>query len=126
MRCDCCCAATPDYVWNLAWSPDSRALASASSDHTVRLVSAQDAKVLAVLRGHTDTVWGVTWSPSGTQLATSSTDGSAIVWDLRPRGAEVVAADGHRGPVNQASWSARRAVDRHGLRRRDRMPLVLQ
>ncbi|MFE8005092.1 AAA family ATPase [Streptomyces sp. NPDC057418] len=95
-----------DYVWNLAWSPDSRALASASSDHTVRLVSAQDAKVLAVLRGHTDTVWGVTWSPSGTQLATSSTDGSAIVWDLRPRGAEVVAADGHRGPVNQASWSA--------------------
>ncbi|WP_406461322.1 WD40 repeat domain-containing protein [Streptomyces sp. NBC_00111] len=95
-----------DYVWNLAWSPDSRALASASSDHTVRLVSAQDAKVLAVLRGHSETVWGVTWSPSGTQLATSSTDGSAIVWDLRPRGAEVVAADGHRGPVNQASWSA--------------------
>ncbi|MER7315761.1 MULTISPECIES: WD40 repeat domain-containing protein [Streptomyces] len=95
-----------DYVWNLAWSPDSRALASASSDHTVRLVSAQDAKVLAVLRGHTDTVWGVTWSPSGTQLATSSTDGTAIVWDLRPRGAEVVVADGHRGPVNQASWSA--------------------
>ncbi|WLQ62841.1 MULTISPECIES: WD40 repeat domain-containing protein [Streptomyces] len=95
-----------DYVWNLAWSPDSQALASASSDHTVRLVSAQDAKVLAVLRGHSDTVWGVTWSPSGTQLATSSTDGSAIVWDLRPRGAEVVAADGHRGPVNQASWSA--------------------
>ncbi|MFJ3084524.1 WD40 repeat domain-containing protein [Streptomyces halstedii] len=95
-----------DYVWNLAWSPDSRALASASSDHTVRLVSAQDAKVLAVLRGHTATVWGVTWSPSGTQLATSSTDGTAIVWDLRPRGAEVVAADGHRGAVNQASWSA--------------------
>ncbi|MFI6124893.1 AAA family ATPase [Streptomyces sp. NPDC051064] len=95
-----------DYVWNLAWSPDSRALASASSDRTVRLVSAQDAKVRAVLRGHSDTVWGVTWSPSGTQLATSSTDGSAIVWDLRPRGAEVVAADGHRGPVNQASWSA--------------------
>lgn len=95
-----------DYVWNLAWSPDSRALASASSDHTVRLVSARDAKVLAVLRGHTDTVWGVTWSPSGTQLATSSADGTATVWDLRPRGAEVVAADGHRGPVNQAAWSA--------------------
>lgn len=95
-----------DYVWNLAWSPDSSALASASSDHTVRLVSAHDAKVLVVLRGHSDTVWGVTWSPTGTQLATSSTDGSAIVWDLRPRGAEVVAADGHRGPVNQASWSA--------------------
>ncbi|MBT2901718.1 WD40 repeat domain-containing protein [Streptomyces sp. McG3] len=95
-----------DYVWNLAWSPDGSALASASSDHTVRLVSAHDAKVLVVLRGHSDTVWGVTWSPSGTQLATSSTDGSAIVWDLRPRGAEVVAVDGHRGPVNQASWSA--------------------
>ncbi|MGW1404965.1 nSTAND1 domain-containing NTPase [Streptomyces sp. NPDC002403] len=95
-----------DYVWNLAWSPDSRILASASSDHTVRLVRADDAKVLAVLRGHSDTVWGVTWSPSGTQLATSSTDGTASVWDLRPRGAETVAAYGHGGPVNQAVWSA--------------------
>lgn len=94
-----------DYVWNLAWSPDGRMLASASSDRTVRIVSAEDAKVLAVLRGHTDTVWGVTWSPCGTMLATSSTDGNGMVWDLRPRGAEAVLADGHGGPVNQAAWS---------------------
>lgn len=95
-----------DYVWNLAWSQDSRMLATASSDHTVRLVSADDATVLAVLRGHSDTVWGVTWSPSGARLATGSTDGTAMVWDLRPQGAEEVAAYGHRGPVNQAAWSA--------------------
>ncbi|MEU2282885.1 AAA family ATPase [Streptomyces sp. NPDC013178] len=94
-----------DYVWNLAWSPDGRMLASASSDRTVRIVGTEDAKVLAVLRGHADTVWGVTWSPCGTMLATSSTDGTGMVWDLRPRGAEVVLADGHRGPVNQATWS---------------------
>lgn len=93
-----------DYVWNLAWSPDGRMLASASSDRTVRIVSTEDAKVLAVLRGHADTVWGVTWSPCGTMLATSSTDGTGMVWDLRPRGAESVLADGHRGPVNQAMW----------------------
>ncbi|MFI6035509.1 AAA family ATPase [Streptomyces sp. NPDC051315] len=94
-----------DYVWNLAWSPDGRMLASASSDRTVRIVGTEDAKVLAVLRGHTDTVWGVTWSPCGTMLATSSTDSTGMVWDLRPRGAEAVLADGHRGPVNQAAWS---------------------
>ncbi|MTE21502.1 WD40 repeat domain-containing protein [Streptomyces sp. TRM43335] len=94
-----------DYVWNLAWSPDGRMLASASSDRTVRVVSSADAKVPAVLRGHTDTVWGVAWAPSGTQLATGSTDGTGIVWDLRPRGAETVLADGHDGPVNQAAWS---------------------
>ncbi|MCM2387317.1 WD40 repeat domain-containing protein [Streptomyces albipurpureus] len=95
-----------DYVWNVAWSPDGRMLASASSDRTVRIVSTEDAKVAAVLRGHTDTVWGVTWSPHGKQLATSSTDGTALVWDLRPRGAELVQADGHTGPVNQGCWSA--------------------
>ncbi|MGW0773982.1 nSTAND1 domain-containing NTPase [Streptomyces sp. NPDC002835] len=94
-----------DYVWNLAWSPDGRMLASASSDRTVRVVSTDDAKVLAVLRGHTDTVWGVAWSPAGDRLATSSTDGTAMVWDLRPRGAEHTRIDGHTGPVNQAAWS---------------------
>jgi WD40 repeat protein len=94
-----------DYVWNLAWSPDGRMLASASSDRTVRIVDTENAKVLAVLRGHADTVWGVSWSPCGTMLATSSTDGTGMVWDLRPRGAEVVVADRHRGPVNQATWS---------------------
>ncbi|WNZ09259.1 WD40 repeat domain-containing protein [Streptomyces sp. 11x1] len=94
-----------DYVWNLAWSPDGRMLASASSDRTVRIVDTADAKVLAVLRGHADTVWGVTWAPCGTTLATSSSDGTGMVWDLRPRGAETVMADGHRRPVNQAAWS---------------------
>ncbi|AVZ76346.1 hypothetical protein SLUN_33230 [Streptomyces lunaelactis] len=94
-----------DYVWNLAWSPDGRMLASASSDRTVRIVGTEDAKVLAVLRGHTDTVWGVAWSPCGTRLATSSTDGTGVVWDLRPRGAEAMCADGHQGPVNEAAWS---------------------
>ncbi|WP_340378703.1 AAA family ATPase [Streptomyces sp. SS7] len=94
-----------DYVWNLAWSPDGRMLASASSDRTVRIVDTEDAGVLAVLRGHADTVWGVTWSPRGTMLATSSTDGTGMVWDLRPRGAEAVVADGHRRAVNQATWS---------------------
>ncbi|MGW2043809.1 nSTAND1 domain-containing NTPase [Streptomyces sp. NPDC001858] len=94
-----------DHVWNLAWSPDGRMLASASSDRTVRIVDVEDAKVLAVLRGHADTVWGVTWAPSGTMLATSSSDGTGMVWDLRPRGAEVVMVDGHQGPVNQATWS---------------------
>ncbi|MFH8636033.1 nSTAND1 domain-containing NTPase [Streptomyces goshikiensis] len=94
-----------DYVWNVAWSPDGSMLASASSDRTVRIVSSEDAKVLAVLRGHSDTVWGVAWSPTGDRIATSSTDGTALVWDIRPRGAEQVLADGHTGPVNQASWS---------------------
>ncbi|MFD9716169.1 AAA family ATPase [Streptomyces sp. NPDC059076] len=94
-----------DYVWNVAWSADGTMLASASSDRTVRVVSTEDAKEVAVLRGHRDTVWGVAWSPTCAQLATSSTDGSAIIWDLRPRGAEEVLVDGHVGPVNQADWS---------------------
>ncbi|WP_431954167.1 AAA family ATPase [Actinacidiphila sp. bgisy167] len=94
-----------DYVWNTAWSPDGRLLASASSDHTVRIVDAHDAKVVAVLRGHSDTVWGVTWSPTGRRIATSSTDGTARIWDLRPRGAETLLLDWHRGPVNQAAWN---------------------
>ncbi|NEA69035.1 hypothetical protein G3I56_42385 [Streptomyces sp. SID12488] len=64
----------------VAFSPDGRALASASADHSVKVWNARTHQVLATLRGHADVVTGVTFSPDGHTLATVSADRSIKLW----------------------------------------------
>src|SRR5207249_2033861 len=72
----------------VAWSPDGRRLAAASSDRLywmnpgeVKVWDAQTGTELLTLRGHTRLVWNVAFSPDGQRLASSSRDGTARVWD---------------------------------------------
>jgi eukaryotic-like serine/threonine-protein kinase len=67
-------------VW-LAFSPDARMVASASSDKTLRLWDTSTAKAIAVLHGHRSNVQGGTFSPDGRRLVTAAWDGTARVWD---------------------------------------------
>jgi WD40 repeat protein len=69
-------------VYDVAYSPDGKRLATASSDHTAKVWDAESGKALLTLRGHSGYVWGVAYSPDGKRLATASEDGTVQVYAI--------------------------------------------
>ena len=60
----------------------SRFLATAASDHVVRLWKLSTGELEASFRGHTGTVDRLALSPDGKQIATSSLDGTVRLWQI--------------------------------------------
>jgi WD40 repeat protein len=69
-------------VRGLAFSPDGRTLASASSDRRLRLWDVERGESLAVLAGHLDELTDCAFSPGGDFVVTSSLDGAVKIWDV--------------------------------------------
>ncbi|MBV9229428.1 MAG: TIR domain-containing protein [Chloroflexi bacterium] len=92
------------WVHGLAWSPDSKYIASASADRTVQVWEATSGKPLFTLTGHQQRVNSVAWSPDGTQLATASNDKTVQIWDTTT-GVQRFTYRGHHDWVNSVAWS---------------------
>jgi WD40 repeat protein len=92
-----------DSLWDVAWSPDGRRLATSSEDRTVRVWDVATGRQLLVLEGHEDGVLGVAWSVDGRRLATCSRDRTVRVWDAA-RGVEVASLPQEARP-RAAAWS---------------------
>ena len=90
-------------VFGATFSPDSRRLASCSSDHTVRLWQIAGG-ACRVLRGHTDEVFAAAFHPDGTRLATAGRDRAVWLWDLAT-GQEVARLQGHTSYVWSLAFS---------------------
>ena len=67
---------------DLAFSPDSRLLATAWHDGMVRLWSTAKGTVIAALAGHTGPVTSLAFAPDGSILITASEDGTIRFWDV--------------------------------------------
>jgi WD40 repeat protein len=76
-------------VWSVAFSPDSRLLASTSWDKTARVWDVAKRRSIATLSGHTGIVHSVAFAPDGRTLATGSDDRTVRVWNVLNGTAEV-------------------------------------
>jgi WD40 repeat protein len=71
-----------EEVYDAAFSPDGRRLASISWDGTAMLWSWPGRDAIRTLQGHRDRLYGVAFTPNGKQLITSSGDQTARVRDV--------------------------------------------
>ncbi len=91
-------------VYDLAWSPDGLAIATASADGTARLWDARGARSRAVLSGHRDEVNDVAFSPDGGATATASDDGTVRLW-AAASGSQTAELQLHDGAVYWVAYS---------------------
>jgi WD40 repeat protein len=91
------------WVNSLAFSADSRTLASASYDGTVRLWDTTTA-ISRVLEGHEGPVKGVAFSRDGRKVASAGEDGTVRLWDAVTAELRTV-LPGHQGSVNAVAFS---------------------
>lgn len=69
---------------SVAWSPDSRFLASGDDEGTICLWDVSAGTKLTTLKGHSDDfVWSVAWSPDGSRIASACDDKTVRLWDAR-------------------------------------------
>jgi WD40 repeat protein len=68
-------------VYSVAFSPDGKAVASASHDKTVRLWDAVTGAALQTLKGHSREVSSVAFSPDCKVVASASSDKTVRLWD---------------------------------------------
>ena len=100
-----------DPVRILAFSQDSRWLASGSSDRTLRLWDMQQPQVeQVVLGGYGSNITTMAFSPNGRWLASGSSDpfiedDTVQLWDVQNPKAEPMVLYGHQGPISTLAFS---------------------
>ncbi|MEG4070381.1 CHAT domain-containing protein [Microcoleus sp. Pol11C2] len=93
-----------ERVSAISFSPNGKLLATASSDHTVKLWDTSTGKEIHTLSGHTDSVNAVRFSPNGKLLATASDDKTVKLWDTST-GKQINTLSGHTASVYLVSFS---------------------
>src|SRR5262249_44946633 len=94
-----------ELLTSLAFSPNSRYLATGSRDGSIIVWDGASGKRVHDLKeAHTDRVNRLAFAPDSNRLASASTDGTVKVWDMTD-GKEVLRFSGHRGEVLGVAFS---------------------
>ncbi|MCB0174323.1 MAG: tetratricopeptide repeat protein, partial [Anaerolineae bacterium] len=71
-----------DRVIQVAWSPDSRILATGGHDQTIWLWDVERGRYRTVLQGHTGGIWSLAFTPDSRSLLSGGEDGTLRQWDV--------------------------------------------
>src|SRR5262249_41630168 len=69
--------------YSVAFSPDTRTLASGSYDGTVKLWEVATGRERGTLKGHEGAVYSVAFAPDGHTIASGSFDATVRLWNLK-------------------------------------------
>ena len=92
------------WVYDVAFSPDSRLLATASGDHASRVLNAETGHEILPPLEHNDHVVSVAFSPDGRWLLTACLEGTAHVWEVAT-GRRAFPVIYHPNRINHATFS---------------------
>jgi WD40 repeat protein len=92
-------------VTAIAFSPDSKRIATAAGDGTVRFWDAATGESAGLSLPHRDAVAALAFSPDGRQVVAGCADGMAYRWDART-GAALPPALGHGTAITHALFDA--------------------
>ncbi|EKG22613.1 hypothetical protein MPH_00081 [Macrophomina phaseolina MS6] len=99
-------------VHSVAFSPDGKLVASASSDKTIRLWDVETGASRGTLEGHSSRVNAVAFSPDSKLVTSASSDETVRVWDTET-GASRSILNGHSSVV----WAVAFSPDARGIAR---------
>jgi len=91
-------------VTAIAWSPDSKYVASASEDKSIQVWEADTGHQLLIYHQHHDVARMIAWSPDSKYLACASEDHAIEVWSAN-NGNRVHRYSGHTNRVRAIVWS---------------------
>lgn len=80
----------PTAIRDIAWSPDGRWIAAASSDNSAHVYDARTGRLRFTTPGNIAEDNGVDWSPDSTRLAVASNDGTVRITEVRETGTREV------------------------------------
>ena len=95
---------TQDVVFSVAFSPDSKKIATAGADRTIRIFEVETGKLLFQVEDHADWIFAVAFSPDGKRLASASRDKTCKVFDVEKK-ESLVTFPGHAQPVYTVAFA---------------------
>uniref|UniRef100_A0A1I7ZTI3 WD_REPEATS_REGION domain-containing protein n=1 Tax=Steinernema glaseri TaxID=37863 RepID=A0A1I7ZTI3_9BILA len=91
-------------VNQVMFSPDTRYIASASFDKSIKLWDGRTGKYITSLRGHVNAVYQISWSADSRLLVSGSADSTLKLWDMKTKKL-MFDLPGHGDEVFAVDWS---------------------